>query len=181
MKNNVLKMGSPFLYERAREIEDPSDPIIEETVDKILKTLEETGTFIGLAAPQIGIPLRLVLFRIPKEAPNPRYKLTPEYDPEGVPQTILINPKIEPIGNEKILGYETCLSLPGMMGIVERYKSIRYTWQTPEGEQTRVAHGFHARVVQHECDHLDGILYAMRIKDPKDLGYQEEMLAKGLS
>lgn len=177
----ILHMGNPSLYKRAEEIQDPSNPIIQETVKKMMETLEETGTFIGLAAPQIGIFLRIVVFRIPKDPPNPRYKLTPEYDPDGVPLTTLVNPKIEYLSDEKVVGFETCLSLPGMMGIVERYKSIRYTWQTPEGKQTRIAHGFHARVVQHECDHLDGILYPMRIKDIKNFGFIEEIQARNIT
>ncbi len=176
----VLKMGDPALYEKAAAVQDPSNPVVEQTVQELLKTLEATGTFMGLSAPQIGIPLRIAYFRIPKESPNPRYHLTTEFDPEGVPPTILVNPVIEPLSDEMALGYETCLSVPGMVGIVKRHQSIRYTWDTPEGKKSRVAHGFHARLVQHECGHLDGILYPQLIEDLRHFGYQDVLFARNL-
>ena len=118
----------------------------------------------GLAAPQIGVGLRVVIFGVKR---NPRYPGV-----EEVPDTVLINPLIEPISSEMEEGWEGCLSVPGMRGLVPRYTKLRYSGRDERGRPfERVAEGFHARVVQHECDHLDGILYPMRIHDLRKFGY----------
>jgi peptide deformylase len=118
----------------------------------------------GLAAPQVGVPLRVVIFGVKR---NPRYP-----DAEEVPDTALINPAIEPIGNEMEEGWEGCLSVPGMRGVVPRYRRLRYRGFDEQGNPIdRSVEGFHARVVQHECDHLDGILYPMRIRDLSQFGF----------
>jgi peptide deformylase len=123
----------------------------------------------GLAAPQIGVPWRVVIFGT--GAPNPRYP-----DAEVVPPTVLINPELEPIGEELERGWEGCLSVPGMRGLVTRSKRLRYRGVDELGRLIdRQVEGFHARVVQHEVDHLDGILYPMRIEDLRDFGFIEEL------
>jgi peptide deformylase len=120
----------------------------------------------GLAAPQIGVPLRVVIFGVKR---NPRYP-----DAEEVPYTVLINPEIQPLGEEMEEGWEGCLSVPGMRGLVPRYRRIRYKGYDQYGSPIeRDVAQFHARVVQHECDHLDGILYPMRIHDLRNFGFTE--------
>jgi peptide deformylase len=123
----------------------------------------------GLAAPQIGVPWRVVIFGT--GAPNPRYP-----EAEIVPATVLINPKLEPIGEELESGWEGCLSVPGMRGWVSRFQQLRYRGVDEQGRTIdRQVGGFHARVVQHEVDHLDGILYPMRITDMRQFGFNEEL------
>ena len=127
----------------------------------------------GLAAIQIGVPLRVVIFGF--EA-NPRYP-----EAEAVPFTVLINPLIDPIGGQMDEGWEGCLSVPGMRGLVPRYARIRYRGFDPFGQPIdRTVEDFHARVVQHECDHLDGVLYPERIPDLQYFGFIEELTASGL-
>src|SRR5690606_2953588 len=122
----------------------------------------------GLAAPQIGVLLRVVIFGV---AANPRYP-----DAEPVPQTVLINPVITPLDAEMEEGWEGCLSVPGMRGLVLRYLRLRYQGFDASGATIdRTVQGFQARVVQHECDHLDGVLYPMRIHDLRDFGFTEEL------
>jgi peptide deformylase len=123
---------------------------------------------VGLAAPQIGVNLRVVIFEVTS---NPRYP-----DAEPVPQTVLINPLIMPLGGDMEEDWEGCLSIPGMRGMVPRYKTIRYQGVDEHGRPIdRTVTGFHARVVQHECDHLDGVLYPMRIRDMKLFGFNEAL------
>jgi peptide deformylase len=123
---------------------------------------------VGLAAPQIGVNLRVVIFEV---AQNPRYP-----EAESVPQTVLINPVITPLSDAMEDGWEGCLSVPGMRGLVPRYIHLRYQGRDEFGAIIdRTVSGFHARVVQHECDHLDGILYPMRIRDMRDFGFSEVM------
>ena len=121
---------------------------------------------VGIAAPQIGVSLQVVIFGFEQ---NPRYP-----DEDGVPQTILINPEIIPLGEEIAEGWEGCLSVPGLRGVVPRYERIRYRGVDPKGQPIeREVSGFHARVVQHECDHLWGVLYPQRITDMRRFGYTE--------
>ena len=123
----------------------------------------------GLAAPQIGELWRVVIFGT--DAPNPRYP-----DAEIVPRTVLINPELEPLGTQMEQGWEGCLSVPGMRGLVPRYTQLRYRGVDPQGRGIdRQVSGFHARVVQHEVDHLDGILYPMRMTDLSRFGFNEEL------
>ncbi|MEO5335770.1 MAG: peptide deformylase [Magnetospirillum sp. WYHS-4] len=177
----IARMGHPVLAAPAQPVADPTAPEIAALVVDMVDTLRDAGG-VGLAAPQVHIPLRLVIFFVPEaRAAAERYRaagLGDDPDPEGgpVPLTALINPVIEPLGEEMAEAYEGCLSLPGMSGPVPRYMRIRYRGLDLEGRTVdRIARGFHARVVQHECDHLDGILYPMRIKDLSRFGYSDEM------
>jgi peptide deformylase len=156
-------MGDPRLLERSRELEAFDTPELRELLADMRETMAHLNG-AGLAAPQIGVPLRVVIFGIKR---NPRYP-----DAEEVPDTVLINPVIEPIGGEMEDGWEGCLSVPGMRGVVPRYARIRYRGFDQRGESIdRTVGDFHARVVQHECDHLDGILYPMRIRDFSQFGF----------
>jgi peptide deformylase len=163
----VLKMGEPLLYQRAESIKAFDTPELNRLIDDMFETMAAHNG-AGLAAPQIGVSLRLVIFGVKA---NPRY---PRAEP--VPETILINPVIHLIGNELEEGWEGCLSVPGMRGLVSRHRTIRYTGYDRQGAPIdRTVSGFHARVVQHECDHIDGILYPMRLKDIRLLGYEDVM------
>jgi peptide deformylase len=165
----VLKMGEISLLERSCEVEQFNTAELDQLLTDMWDTMEqENGA--GLAAPQIGVNLRVVIFGYEN---NPRY---PEAPP--VPQTILINPKIELLSDTMEAGWEGCLSVPGMRGMVPRYTDIRYSGFDPQGNPIDcMASGFHARVVQHECDHLDGILYPSRITDMRYFGFCEELEA----
>ena len=175
----IALMGNPILAQKARLVMDVFSPETKTALEDMQATIDNMRC-TGLAATQVGILLRIFMFHIPVTKPtHPLYKLTPEYDPEGVPWTTLINPVITSLSDEMIEGWEACLSLPTLTGKVSRHKSIEYTYLTPEGkQQTRVAHGFHAVVVQHECDHLDGILYPERMTDLRTLGYREEVIQR---
>lgn len=163
----VLKMGDPVLYQKALPTVEFNTAALDRLVADMFDTMA-TEKGAGLAAPQIGVSQRVVIFGL--EA-NPRY---PEAEP--VPATVLINPKIVPIGTEMEDGWEGCLSVPGLRGLVSRYKLLRYTGFDPHGNPVdRTVSGFHARVVQHECDHLDGILYPLRLKDLRMFGFEEAL------
>lgn len=165
----IARMGHPVLRARAHEVADPAAPEIKRLVADMIETMEDAnGT--GLAAPQVHVSLRVVVFKVAGERAGDR----PDDGP--VPLTTLINPVIQPLGPETELGWEACLSVPGLMGAVPRWTRIRYSGVSPDGTRIeRVAAGFHARVVQHECDHLDGLLYPMRMNDLSFLGFVEEM------
>ena len=161
----VLKMGNPLLLERAKEVTQFGTPELSSLLTDMLDTMEELSG-AGLAAPQIGVPLRVVIFGVKR---NPRYP-----DAEEVPYTVLINPVIRPLGEETEEGWEGCLSVPGMRGLVPRYRRINYKGCDQYGSPIdRDVTDFHARVVQHECDHLDGVLYPMRIADLRNFGFTE--------
>jgi len=162
---SVLKMGDPLLLQRAAEVERFDAPELHALIQDMHDTMEAMDG-AGIAAPQIGVSLRVVIFGVGK---NPRYP-----DAEQVPYTVLINPKVTPLGNEMEDGWEGCLSVPGLRGIVPRHARVHYTGVDQYGQAIdRIASGFHARVVQHECDHLDGILYPMRIRDLRSFGYTD--------
>jgi peptide deformylase len=163
----VLRMGHPVLRERAKPVESYGTPQLRELLQDMKDTMAaQNGA--GLAAPQIGVSQRVVIFGV---AGNPRYP-----DAEEVPFTVLVNPKIVLLGKDVENGWEGCLSVPGMRGLVPRYTKLRYTGFDVEGNPIdRVAEGFHARVVQHECDHLDGILYPQRMTDLSQFGFNEEL------
>ena len=166
----VLKMGDPRLYHRANEVTEFGGNELNEVLESMFDTMEALEG-VGLAAPQIGIPLRIVIFSVEQ---NPRYP-----EAESVPRTILINPVIEPQGVEVELGWEGCLSVPKMRGLVGRYNQIVYSgFDQHKKPIKREASGFHARVVQHEVDHLDGILYPMRIKDMRNFGYETALFSE---
>jgi peptide deformylase len=163
MIRDVLKMGDPRLLQRSREIEAFGTPDLLALIHDMRDTMAHLSG-AGLAAPQIAVPLRVVIFGVQK---NSRYP-----DAGEVPDTVLINPVIEPLDHEMEEGWEGCLSVPGLRGVVPRHLRIRYCGFDERGNRIdRVAEGFHARVVQHECDHLDGVLYPMRMKDLSRLGF----------
>ena len=163
----VLRMGDPRLLARSKPVADFRDPALKALLADMRDTMAHLNG-AGLAAPQIGVGLRVVIFGV---ASNPRYP-----DVEPVPDTVLINPVITPLSGEMEEGWEGCLSVPGMRGWVPRLKRLRYKGFDAGGVPfEREAEGFHARVVQHECDHLDGILYPMRIRDLTKFGFNEEL------
>jgi peptide deformylase len=167
MIRDVLRMGDPRLLARSQEFERADAPEIAALLVDMLDTMRaQNGA--GLAAPQIGVGLRVVIFGVER---NPRYP-----DAELVPYTEIINPVITPLTDAMEEGWEGCLSVPGLRGVVPRHARIRYRGLDPRGRMIdREAEGFHARVVQHECDHLDGILYPMRIRDFTQFGFTEEL------
>ncbi len=168
---SVRRMGDPLLWARAQEVTDVSAASLVDLVCDMKDTMAALQG-AGLAAPQIGVPLRVVIFGV---RVNPRYPGASE-----VPETVLINPIVEPLGDEEEEGWEGCLSVPGLRGLVPRYKRVRYRGYTMDGGSVdREAEGFHARVVQHECDHLDGILYPTRIRDLKFFGYESVLFPEG--
>lgn len=170
----LLFIGNPALYQISEPIAQGEIASYRDTVDSMVHTLESLGERIGLAAPQVGIFKRLVIFKIPQR-PHGRYKTQSQ---ESVPLTVMINPTLTALSPEQEEGWEACISVPHMMGKVSRYTHIRYSFYDLEGAfHEREAVGFHARVVQHECDHLDGILYTMRIKDMTTLGLETEITA----
>jgi len=163
----VLKMGDPLLYRRAEPVPVFDTPELHALIQDMFDTLHALNG-AGLAAPQIGVSLRVVIFEINA---NPRYP-----DVEPIPATILINPELSPIGEEQEDGWEGCLSVPGLRGLVSRSRHLRYTGFDTRGTPIdRTVSDFHARVVQHECDHLDGILYPMRLRDIRLLGFEEAL------
>jgi peptide deformylase len=161
--HEILKMGDPRLLRVAKPVTQFGTPELQALIDDMFETMA-AASGAGLAAPQIGVDLRLVIFGYTK---NPRYP-----DAPPVPPTVLINPEIEVLEGGRTEGWEGCLSVPGLRGVVERDERIRYRGLDAQGAAIdRVAEGFHARVVQHECDHLDGILYPMRVRDFTRFGY----------
>lgn len=167
----VLRMGDSRLNYVARPVTEFNTVALDRLIEDMFDTMHaEQG--VGLAAPQIGIDLRVVIFGFEN---NPRYP-----DAVSVPKSVLINPVITPQGDTCEDGWEGCLSVPGMRGLVPRYTRIRYSGFDSTGAAINVeAEDFHARVVQHECDHLDGILYPQRIRDFTQFGFIDELLASG--
>lgn len=165
MIHPILKMGDPRLLRVARPVERFDTPELRELIADMFETMHAANG-VGLAAPQIGVDLQLVIFGFDR---NERYPQAP-----AVPRTILLNPTVTSLSDAREEGWEGCLSVPGLRGVVERWSSIRYTGVDPDGVPIdRIAEGFHARVVQHECDHLAGILYPMRVMDFSRFGYAD--------
>ncbi|AKQ61604.1 peptide deformylase [Bordetella hinzii] len=165
MIHPILKMGDPRLLRVAAPVEDFGSPALRQLIEDMFETMIHAKG-VGLAAPQIGVDLQLVIFGFER---NPRYP-----DAPAVPQTVLCNPVITPLSDEMDEGWEGCLSVPGLRGLVPRYRHIRYQGMDPDGRAIdREASDFHARVVQHECDHLIGRLYPSRIRDFSQFGYTE--------
>ena len=163
--HTILKMGDPRLLRIAQPVREFDTPELHALVADLFDTMEAADG-AGLAAPQIGVDLQVVIFGF---ARNQRYP-----DAPPVPLTVLINPVITPLSDEVEEGWEGCLSVPGLRGVVPRHARIRYTGLDPRGQAIeREAKGFHARVVQHECDHLIGTLYPMRVRDFNRFGYTE--------
>ena len=168
----VLRIGDPQLRRHAGAVDRFGDAALGALITDMLDTMKACDG-AGLAAPQVGVPLRVVIFGIDN---NSRYP-----DAPPIPLTVLVNPEIAPVGEVMDEGWEGCLSVPGMRGLVPRYTHIRYRGLDAEGKPVdRKADGFHARVVQHECDHLDGILYPDRIENRRMFGFIEELQAAGL-
>lgn len=173
----IARMGHPVLRRKAAPVADPAAPAVARLIADMAETLADADG-AGLAAPQVHVPLRLVLFRVPPG----RDAEGAESEAEGAAgaaafatPTVLINPAVEPLGERMEEGLEACLSLPGLAGVVPRHRHIRYRWTDVAGRaHEREAQGFHARVVQHECDHLDGILYPMRMTDLATLAFTSE-------
>jgi len=163
----VLRMGDARLWQKSMPVEEFATPQLASLLVDMRDTMAHLNG-AGLAAPQIGVPLRVAIFGVTE---NPRYP-----DIEPVPDTVLINPLLTPLSSEEEEGWEGCLSVPGMRGWVPRFRRLRYSGYDERGRKfQRDVEGFHARVVQHEVDHLDGILYPMRIRDLTRFGFNEEL------
>ncbi len=164
----ILRMGDDRLLRVAEVVPDDmfGTPAMTQLIDDLLETMKHASG-AGIAAPQIGVNLRVVIFG--GTGKNPRYPDAPE-----IPFTVLCNPMLTPLGPEKTAGWEGCLSVPGLRGEVPRFESLRYRGRDASGAMfTRTVNGFHARVVQHECDHLDGILYPRRVEDMTQFGFTD--------
>jgi peptide deformylase len=160
-------MGHPILRQSAEKVLDPTADKIRRLVQDMVDTMQDADG-AGLAAPQVHVPLRVVVFHVPAERD--------EENSEPVPLSVLVNPIVEPLTEENEVDWEGCLSVPGMMGAVPRFTKVRYRALTLGGEPiNRVAEGFHARVVQHECDHLDGVLYPQRMNDLSLLMFSDQL------
>jgi peptide deformylase len=165
----IARMGHPVLWERCAPVADPGAAEIRRLVADMMETMEDAPG-MGLAAPQVHVPLRLFVFRVPPE------RMVSGAEDVQVGNSVLINPAIELLGEERVLGWEGCLSIPGLRAAVPRAVRIRYSGVDCDGNPVeREVGGFHARVVQHEYDHLDGILYTMRLQDFTLFGYSEEL------
>jgi peptide deformylase len=165
----VLRMGEPLLLQQAQPVIEFNTPELHALIEDMQDTMQAMNG-AGIAAPQIGVSLQVVIFGV---GANPRYP-----DAELVPYTVLINPTLNFIGDEIEEDWEGCLSVPGMRGIVPRYTRLHYTGFDQFGNSIdRLVSGFHARVVQHECDHLQGILYPMRITDLSQFGFTDVLFA----
>jgi peptide deformylase len=165
----IARMGQPVLIRRAEPVPDPGAPEIRRLVADMIETMHDAPG-VGLAAPQVYVPLRLFVFRVPAE----RGETDP--DDAAVGDTVLINPEVELLGEERVLRWEGCLSIPELRAAVPRAARVRYRGVDCDGRVIeREASGFHAGVIQHENDHLDGILYPMRMTDFTLFGYQDEL------
>lgn len=190
----IARMGHPVLKRVAQPIDDPGAPEVRRLVNDMLDTLEDAGG-TGLAAPQVHVPRRLVLFYVSTERAQRENEREDKREngredgrengedapdeAEEVPLTVLVNPTLEPLTEEMVVSWEACLSLPDLAGRVPRYKAVRYRGLDLRGEEiVREARGFHARVVQHECDHLDGVLYPQRMTDLSTLTFASELRAR---
>jgi len=163
---SIVRMGHPILARRADLILDPTDPSLRTLVADMIETMTAAGG-VGLAAPQVAVPLQLVLFSVPGGRSETG---------DGLPLSVLINPEITPLSDEMQEGYEACLSVPGLTGIVPRWQHIYYRGVDLQGcVIEREAKGFHARIVQHECDHLWGRLYLSRMADLVSLAYRDQL------
>jgi peptide deformylase len=165
----IARMGNPVLLRKCDPVPDPGAPEIRRLVADMMETMEDAPG-VGLAAPQVYQPLRLFVFRVPGG------RASEDPDDTELGNTVLINPMVELIGDERVLGWEGCLSIPDLRAAVPRAQRIRYRGVDCDGTVIeREVSGFHARIVQHEYDHLDGILYTMRLKDFRYFGFTEEL------
>jgi peptide deformylase len=170
----IARMGHPVLLQKAVPVADPGAPEIRRLVADMTETMMDAPG-VGLAAPQVYQPLRLFVFRVPEG------RETRDPDDTTLANTVLINPTLELIGEERALGWEGCLSIPGLRAAVPRARRIRYRGVDCDGSVTeREVTGFHARIVQHEYDHLDGVLYTMRMTDFRHFGFTDELDRAGV-
>jgi peptide deformylase len=157
----VLKMGDPILRRVADAVTQVGTPQLDSLVEAMRETMRACGG-VGIAAPQIGVSLRIIVFEVPE---SPRYP-----DASPIPMTVVVNPVVTPLGGEREESWEGCLSIPDLRGLVPRFRRIRYEGFDPRGGRIdRVVEGFHARIVQHEVDHLNGLLFTERVRDPEGL------------
>jgi peptide deformylase len=172
----TLIMGNPILLQRSEEVRDVFDPAVQSDIEDMLATIQNIGERVGLAAPQVGI----VVFRIPAKPVHDRYKsIADPVVQEEIPWTAIINPLITPLSDKIVAGWEVCVSVPGIMAEIDRFDSIKYTYLDGNGNfHEREAHGFHARLIQHEVDHLDGILFPMRVKNMQKFGFESEIVKR---
>ena len=169
----IARMGHPVLAKKAEPVANPASPEIRRLVADMVETMIDANG-AGLAAPQVHVPLRVVVFQAPESRADAELSEGERFD-HTAPLTVLINPEIEIVGRETEGGWEGCLSVPGLRGFVERPAHIHYRGFDHEGKPvSRTAKGFHARVVQHECDHLDGVLYPSRMTDMNRLIFESE-------
>lgn len=165
----IARMGNPVLFARCEPVPDPGAPEIRRLVADMMETMEDAPG-VGLAAPQVHVPLRLFVFRIPAERKGE------DAEDVGLGSSVLINPEVELLSDDRVLRWEGCLSIPGLRAAVPRAPRVRYRGVDCEGQPVeRVVSGFHAGVVQHEYDHLDGILYTMRVTDFRLFGFNEDL------
>jgi len=165
----IARMGHAVLKEISQPVADPTSARTALLAADLIDTCEDIGGN-GIAAPQIYEPVRVFAYRVREEIMPPGATM------KGIPWTVCINPKIEAVGEEKALYWERCLSLPDLFGQVPRYTKIRFGWSSLDGERhALIAHRFHARLLQHEYDHLDGVLYPMRMQDMSTLGFVSEL------
>ena len=170
MIREILRMGDPRLLRCARTVSEFGTAELAALIDDLRDTMADAGG-VGIAAPQIGVNLRVVIFGFQH---SDRYPGAPP-----VPETVLINPILAPLGAETEEGWEGCLSVPGLRGVVPRYRRLRYQGRDEQGGRIdRTVEGFHARVVQHECDHLDGVLYPMRVQDFSRFGFADALASQ---
>jgi peptide deformylase len=170
----IARMGHPVLARLAEPVNDPASAEIHRLIADMVETMIDADG-AGLAAPQVHVPLRLVVFQAPETRSDPGLSEAERYD-HTAPLTVLINPELEIVGGEQEGGWEGCLSIPGLRGFVERPAHVRYRGFDAQGKRIeRTAKGFHARVVQHELDHLDGVLYPQRMRDLSKLIFESEV------
>jgi peptide deformylase len=169
----IARMGHPVLAARAEPVKDPTAPEIRRLIGDMVETMVDANG-AGLAAPQVHVPLRLVVFQAPEGRSDPGLSEAERFD-HTAPLTVLINPELEILNAGEEGGWEGCLSVPGLRGFVDRPAHVRYHGLDQNGKKIeRTARGFHARVVQHELDHLDGVLYPQRMKDLSKLIFESE-------
>ena len=169
----IARMGHPVLLKKAEEVEDGTAPDIQRLIDDMIETLADAGG-VGLAAPQVHVSKRLFLYSVPESRSE-------GVDDPALDVQVIINPELEPVDEEMIPRFEGCLSIPGWRGEVPRYKRVRYAGYGRTGNRVEgVASGFRAHVMQHEMDHLNGILYPMRMTDLGKLGFEAEMARYGV-
>jgi peptide deformylase len=165
----IARMGLPVLTQVCEAVPDPGAPEIRRLVADMIETMEDAPG-VGLAAPQVHVPLRLFVFRVPGDRSGT------DPDDTALDNSVLINPTVELLGDERVVGWEGCLSIPGLRAAVPRARRIRYRGTDCDGRPVeREAAGFHARIVQHEFDHLNGVLYTMRVTDFRLFGFNEEL------